>query len=113
METHSETKRKYRSYTDEFKENLMELALRGDRTPRQVASDFGIPPRTLYGWLRDRGWTGPVGRPPAAPPDQDDKDRELVTLRARNAELERKVRGLEEDREILKKATAFFAKLQP
>lgn len=102
---------KARSYTEEFKENLIELVLQGERTVNQAAKDFGVPKATLAGWVRRRGWKGKAGRPSAEP--ANDTERELLALRTRNAELERKVRRLEEDREILKKATAFFAKHQP
>lgn len=100
-----------RSYSDEYKENVIQLAINGDRTPRQVAKDLGIPPRTLYTWLQARGLSGTSGRP-ADTPRPVNKDDELLALRARVAELEREKRILEEDREILKKATAFFAKEQ-
>lgn len=100
-----------RSYSDEYKENVIQLARNGDRTPRQVAKDLGIPPRTLYTWLQVRGLTGTTGRPAEKPPVKN-KDEELLALRAKVAELEREKRILEEEREILKKATAFFANEQ-
>lgn len=105
-------KKPAKSYTSEYKESVVELSLRGDRTPNQVAKDLDIPPRTVYGWLREQGWQGQPGRRSQGVPATD-SEKELLELRARNAELERKVRRLEEDREILKKATSFFAKLQP
>ena len=101
-----------RSYSDEYKENVIQLAINGDRTPRQVAKDLGIPPRTLYTWLQVRGLNGSSGRPADAPRPVKSKEDEVLALRAKVAELEREKRILEEDREILKKATAFFAKEQ-
>lgn len=113
MKKEPEQKKKMRTYAPEFKANLLELALTGDRSPLQLAKDFEVPARTLYGWMHDSGWRGTSGRRPAAQKPIEDKDRELLALRARCAELERKNRDLAEDREILKKATAFFAKNQP
>ena len=103
---------KGRSYSDEYKENVVQLAINGDRTPRQVAKDLGIPPRTLYTWLQVRGLNATSGKPADKPKVLSSKDEEVLALRARVAELEREKRILEEDREILKKATAFFAKEQ-
>jgi len=62
------------------------------------APDLGVDPATLRGWIAE-------SRPPAPPPvplDADERE-ELGRLR-------RKVRVLEEEREILKKAAAFFAR---
>ena len=101
-----------RSYSEEYKENVIQLATSGDRPPRQVAKDLGIPPRTLYTWLQVWGLNGTSGRPADKPRPAKRKDDELMALRAKVAELEKEKRILEEEREILKKATAFFAKEQ-
>ena len=63
--------------------------------------------------MNESVWRGTSGRRPAAQKPIEAKERELLALRARCAELGRKTRDLAEDREILKKATAFFAKNQP
>lgn len=102
-------KSEQRKYTREFKESAVALATRGDRTSREVAKDLGIPLRTLYGWLRGEGYR-------ASAPDSElgvsekDKDEQIRELRARISKLEREKDSLREEREILKKATAFFAR---
>ena len=48
-------------YSEEYRENVIQLATSGDRTPRQVAKDLEIPRRTLYTWLQVRGLTGTNG----------------------------------------------------
>lgn len=102
-------KSKQRRYTREFKESAVALATRGDRTSREVAKDLGIPPRTLYGWLKGQGLKR--CRPESAiEGSDDDKDKQIRELRARISQLEREKNSLREEREILKKATAFFAK---
>ena len=107
-------KREQRTYTREFKDNLVELVVGGERNVTQVAKDFGVPTSTVTNWVRDRGWIGQPGRPASKGHEPaSDSEREILALRTRNAELERQVRRLEEDREILKKATAFFAKHHP
>jgi transposase len=62
----------------------------------KIARDLGIQPGTLRTWLE-------ATRPPAAAPLTTDERTELVQLRRDN-------RRLREERDILKKATAFFAK---
>jgi transposase len=88
-----------RSFTAEFKAEIVELCQRGDRTVGQVAKDFDLTETAVREWLkqaeRDVG-TGDGGLTTA------EKD-ELAQLRREN-------RRLREDVEILKRATAFFAK---
>jgi transposase len=62
----------------------------------KIARDLGIQPKTLRTWLE-------ATRPPAAAPLTTDERTELVQLRRDN-------RRLREERDILKKATALFAK---
>lgn len=88
-----------RSFTPEFKAEIVELCQRGDRTVGQIAKDFDLTETAVREWLkqaeRDAG-TGDGGL------TTSEKD-ELAQLRREN-------RRLREDVDILKRATAFFAK---
>jgi transposase len=88
-----------RSFTAEFKAEIVELCQRGDRSVGQVAKDFDLTETAVRQWLsqaeRDAG-TGDGGL------TSSERD-ELAQLRREN----RRLRG---DVEILKRATAFFAK---
>ena len=93
-------RRKRRSFTREFKAEVVELCLRGDRSVGQVAQALDLTESAVRLWVRqsqvDRG-KGPPGALTS------DEQSELRRLR-------REVRVLREEREILKKAAAFFAK---
>ena len=100
METMGKKKpRPRRSFTPEFKAEIVELCQRGDRSLGQVARDFDLTETGVREWVkqaeRDAG-TRTDGLTTA------EKD-ELAQLRREN-------RRLREDVEILKRATAFFAK---
>jgi transposase len=88
-----------RSFTREFKAEIVELCQRGERSVGQVAKDFDLTETAVREWLkqaeRDAG-TGDGGL------TTSEKD-ELAALRREN-------RRLREDVDILKRATAFFAK---
>ncbi|WTL51379.1 IS3 family transposase (plasmid) [Streptomyces sp. NBC_01497] len=76
---------------------------RPDATIRSVAADPGINPETLRNWVRVAGASRPRGcrtQEPAQPP---------APLEAENAALRKKIRELEEEREILRKAAKYFA----
>ncbi|MFE1293094.1 IS3 family transposase [Streptomyces sp. NPDC058751] len=93
-----------KNYPPEFKADAVALyESRPDATIRSVAADLGINPETLRNWVRAAGASRPRGRrtqEPAQPP---------APLEAENAALRKKVRELEEEREILRKAAKYFA----
>lgn len=91
-----------KSYTREFKEQAMDLVRVEGYDPTQAARQLGLPHSTLNVWLKKSGWVRRVE--PAAPLPDDPQ-----ALKVRVAELERQVKRLEMEREILKKATAYFA----
>jgi transposase len=99
MESMGKKPRRRRSFTPEFKAEIVELCQRGDRSVGQVARDFDLTETAVREWVkqaeRDAG-TGDGGLTTA------ERD-ELAALRREN-------RRLKEDVEILKRATAFFAK---
>ena len=92
--------RRRRSFTSEFKAEIVDLCQRGDRSVGQVARDFDLTETAVREWVkqaeRDTGVRQDGGLTSA-------ERQELVELR-------RECRRLREDVEILKRATAFFAK---
>lgn len=92
----------YRRYTKEYKEQAMDLVRVHGTDPAKAARDLGMPASTLRKWLDESGW---VSRPQPGEALPDDPK----ALKVRVAELERQVRRLEMEKEILKKATAYFA----
>jgi len=99
METVERTNRRpRRSFTPEFKADIVERCRRGDRTVGQVARDFDLTETAVREWARQ------------AEVDAGERDGLSTEERKEFAELRRENRRLREDVEILKRATAFFAK---
>ena len=93
-------KRRRRKFTAEFKREVVELCRRGDRSIGQVARDLGLNETSVRHWLQQAEVD--AGRGPEGALTTQERD-ELRRLRREN-------RVLLEEREILKKAAAFFAK---
>jgi transposase len=106
-----------KTYEAAFREQAVALMERTDRRLTEVASSLGVPAGTLNDWYnremaRRRG--KPKGGPGAAamllPPTAETAQQKLVRLERENAALRKENDDLKLDREILKKAAAFFAK---
>lgn len=88
-----------RPYPKEFRQGAVELARQGERPIAEIAKELGIAESCLRNWLKqdqlDRR-------------ERDDglSSREREELR----ELRKRVRRLEQEKEILRKAAAFFAR---
>ena len=100
METTERRKpRVRRSFTPEFKAEIVELCQRGDRSIGQVSRDFDLTETAVREWVRqaerDSGSRSDGGLTSA-------ERQELAVLRREN-------RQLREDVGVLKRATAFFA----
>jgi transposase-like protein len=92
--------RKRRSFSAQFKAEAAALCKVGDRTIRQVAKDLDLTETALREWVRRADVDAGKG-PPGA----------LTTVeREELTQLRKQVKRLEMEREILKKAAAFFAK---
>jgi transposase len=86
-----------RHYEDEFKEQAVRLALESDNSIPEIARDLGISPGNLRRWIRERR-------------DQGTRSQNLSKDDAAElARLRRENKKLRAERDILKKATAFFA----
>jgi len=86
-----------REFTDDFRREAVRLTQTSGRTIKQVADDLGIGLSTLTRWRHKHIEADLLSGP------HDDVGKELARLRKEN-EL------LRQERDLLKKATAFFAR---
>jgi transposase len=86
------------AYPPEFKAEAVRLVESDDRSVSRIAKDLGIADQTLRNWMQHA--------------EIDDGVRDALTPNEREElhRLRREVRTLRQEREILKKAAAFFAK---
>ena len=89
---------KRRKYDEEFKKRAVQLSYAEGRTVQSTAEGLGINPSVLHRWRKRYTAEGDKTQ-------EADHLEELRTLR-------RRVADLEEDNDILKKASAYFAALQ-
>ncbi|MFO0782084.1 MAG: transposase [Phycisphaerales bacterium] len=94
-----------RTYTQEFKDSAVEMVRTQGMSIPKAAGGLGIPPNTLRGWIEAADGRKPAPRSPQRAGSAGDS-----ALQQRVRELEAEVRQLRIDREILKKATQWFAK---
>lgn len=95
-------------FTQAFKEEACRLVMERHQEVAPTARDLGIGEQTFRYWLVQRGWKGPVRE---GLPEEVSDDPKF--LRAKIRDLEQRLRKAEMEREILKKATAFFAGQNP
>ena len=86
-----------KNYTDEFRQEAVRLLQMSGKSARQIGRELGVAQSVLSRWKKQADASETVS-------DEDQsKDEELRHLRRENARLRM-------ERDILKKATAFFAK---
>jgi transposase len=83
-------------YTKEFRENAVRLALSGERSRAAIARELGLPEWKLRDWVRA------VSRTSEKNGSKSGIDEVLA--------LQKELKKLRQENEILKKAAAFFAK---
>jgi len=100
METVANKKpRRSRSFTPQFKAEIVDACRRGDRSIGRVAKDFDLTETAVREWIRQADVDAGARNDGLTSAERD----ELSQLRREN-------RRLREDVEILRRATAFFAK---
>lgn len=93
-------KRRLKRYTKEFKADAVRLVKESDKSPAQIAREIGVSGKSLRDWVRQHDVD--AGNGPAGTLTTEERE-EIRRLRRENADLRM-------EREILKKAAAFFAK---
>ena len=92
-----------KSYNREFKTAAAKLVREQGYTVKQAARSLGVDPGSIRDWVRTF----------APEPMASNSDASAEELRRENSRLREENRRLLMEREILKKATAFFAREQP
>ena len=85
-------------YPQEFRDDVVKVARSRPEgvTLEQIAADFGIHPMTLSKWMR------------TVAVDAGDRPGVTTTESAENRELKRRVRLLEQENEVLRRAAAYL-----
>lgn len=91
-----------RRFSQEFKVSAVRLVTEQGYSPAQAAKNLGVDPASLHAWLKK-----------FTPAPEDAKLGSQGAVQAELRQLREEVRRLTMERDILKKATAFFAKESP
>ena len=106
-----ESKMKNSKYTREFRDSSVQLVMNSDESTAKIAKDLDINEKTLYNWVREykKANNIPVlSRGYAS--SKSGKNNLKETAEEENKRLRAKNKLLKQERDILKKATAYFAK---
>lgn len=89
-------------YPKEFRADVVAVARQGGKSRAQVARSFGISESCLARWLRIADRDDGAAAPTEAGGGS--------SLEAENRELRKRTKQLEQENEILRRATAYFAR---
>ena len=96
------SKKKSLTYTAEFRASAVKLAIEADQPKAQTARELGININTLHTWVDKYHKANQSNQPSAVQVDEKHLYDQLKELKRENHKLK-------EERDILKKAAAYFA----
>jgi len=94
----NEQTKKPNIYTSEFRESSIKLALESNQPIAQTARDLGVNPNTIHTWINK------YSKPKTAVARTDEH------IYDENKRLKKELARMIQERDLLKKATAYFAK---
>jgi transposase len=105
------TDRKRQRYSKEFKLAAVKLLQAGQKPATQLALELGIMRNLLYKWAETLTQHGGNTETAFQGPGRNKLGKHHDPLKAENARLKRELARVTEERDILKKAEAYFAKV--
>ena len=90
-------------YTPEFKDSAIQLAMNSEEPAYKIAKDLGLNDKTLSLWIREYKKVNNMGNNNLKSTSKETLEEELKRLR-------KELSVVKQEREILKKAAAYFAK---
>ena len=86
-------------YSSEFKDEAVRQVLDRGHTVKEVSENLGVGTHNLYKWVKQ-----------ARPSPERKRDDELLESKREVLKLKAELRRTQEERDILKKAAAYFAR---
>lgn len=90
-----------KQYDDEFRAEAVKQVIDRGYSVNDVSKRLGVSAQSLYKWVKA-----------ASPTKENELEREVSEVKRENLRLKAELRRAQEDRDILKKAAAYFAKEQ-
>jgi len=94
-------------HTREFRDSAIQLVLNSDKEIKDLAEDLGVNPKTLYNWVYNYKRENNLQ---IYHRSHGMKSTTKESIDEENRRLRKEVKLLKQERDILKKATAYFAK---
>jgi transposase len=94
-------------HTREFRDSAIQLVLNSNEEIKNLAEDLGVNPKTLYNWVYNYKRENNLQ---TYHQSNGTKSTNKESIDEENRRLRKEVRLLKQERDILKKATAYFAK---
>ena len=98
MECRIMNKRRVTNYTEEFKQSSARLAAGANEPISKIANELGVHVTTLHGWVKKY-----------YPEKKNTPTLSNVDLESENKQLRKELTRVKMERDILKKAAAYFA----
>ncbi len=89
----------HQRYTPEFKEEAVRQVTEKGHSVHEVAARLGVSSHSLYKWVKG-----------ASPNKDEQRSDELLEAKKEILKLRAEIRRTQEERDILKKAAAYFAR---
>jgi len=86
-------------YTPEFKDEAVKQVTERGHSVQEVAARLGVSSHSLYKWVKS-----------VRPGKEDQRSDELLDAKKEILKLRAELRRVQEERDILKKAAAYFAR---
>jgi transposase len=90
-----------KNYDLEFKQSSAKLAIQSDQPISETARNLGVNPNTLHGWIKKHGNNSHRKKPVATT--------QIELLQQELLQSKKEISRLKQERDILKKAAAYFA----
>ena len=95
------------NYTDEFRDSTVQLVMNSEQSVLKIAKDLDVNPKTIYNWVRLHKKANNIS---IATRSDSPVNNSKVNFEDENRRLRAENKLLKQERDILKKATAYFAR---